>query len=363
MSSRQPAAALALAAILTALFWSIRWAVAADPQSAATQIELARDLLPGPNPAIMAHVEQALRLTPTNPNYWIDCADIAEQLHDLARAHSCLEHAVAIDRTFAPRWLLAEFYARRHDPRFWPAMRTALAASYDDDLAPLFDECWSFTSDPAEILPRAIPHRSNVLTQYLLYLLDKRAPLSLLEPVAALAPPSLRYCDYLVWHNQPALATAVWHKLFPHAPAGLTDPAFDQSPLAQGFAWRLTTGIPGIAATQDAGLRFEFSGRQPEHTELLSQFVVLPPGKPHSLTIRYATSSTPDTGLHLRLAGLLPDSAPLPAGSHSETYRFTTPPGPAPALYRLVLSLDRSLGALRFEGTLHVIRIDLVPAS
>src|SRR6202040_1849255 len=98
---------------------------------------------------------------------------LAEEQNDFPKAEECLSRAVALDKTFAPRWLRAEYYFRRRDQaNFWPAMREALATSYDD-VSPLFDLCWAFSFQPEAILQHAIPDRTDVLRQYLDFVLAK----------------------------------------------------------------------------------------------------------------------------------------------------------------------------------------------
>ncbi len=89
-------------------------------------------------------LERAAELNPLSASVWIELAAAAEKEGDFPRAEHCLLHAVELDKTFAPRWLLAGYYSRRREPGplLATAVRSALATSYDD-ITPQFDMCWA----------------------------------------------------------------------------------------------------------------------------------------------------------------------------------------------------------------------------
>ena len=151
-------------------------------------------------------MQRAAELNPLNSSIWIESARIAEEHHDLRQAESSLLHAVRVDNTFAPRWMLTEYYSRRHDePHFWPAVRAALTTSYDD-VAPLFDLCWTFAPEPGVILERAIPDRPEIVRQFFDFLLAKnrlRGADAVVSQLLRHAGPDtvrslLAYCDRLL---------------------------------------------------------------------------------------------------------------------------------------------------------------------
>lgn len=165
-----------------ACYWSARWAIA--DYAIRSSVQRALRLAPG-NPDYyvrLAQVEPALALSaleraavlnPLNSSVWIELAGAAEAHNDFRAAESSLLRAVKLDKTFAPRWLLAEYYSRRHDQaHFWPAVRAALATSYDD-VTPLFDLCWELAPEPRVIQDRALPDRPDVWRQYFDFLLSK----------------------------------------------------------------------------------------------------------------------------------------------------------------------------------------------
>src|ERR1017187_2739232 len=152
-----------------ACYWSARWAIA--DWAIRSSVEHALRLAPGnpeyylrlarAKPALaLSALRRAADLNPLNSSVWIELAGAAEEHQDFRGAESSLLRAVQLDKTFAPRWLLAEYYSRRHDQtHFWPAVRAALATSYDD-VTPLFSGRWPMkraspgrTTFPAPSLP------------------------------------------------------------------------------------------------------------------------------------------------------------------------------------------------------------------
>ena len=118
-----------------------------------------------PADSLMA-LRQAAVVNPLNPNIRIELGMSAEKAGNLGEAEASLIEAVALERTGAPRGILAEYYFRRHEvEKFWPAARDGLDHSYYD-MTTLFEDCWNLSSDSNLILERAIPNRATVLIAY-----------------------------------------------------------------------------------------------------------------------------------------------------------------------------------------------------
>ena len=393
--------ALAGALFCWACYWSIRLAYAdhlANDRSRPA-VERAIRLAPGnpeyyvrlaeadPSSALTA-MEKAVALDPLNSSIWIEFARTAEEQKDFQRAESCLLRAVRLDRTFAPRWLLAEYYFRRHDPsRFWPAVRAALATSYDD-VAPLFDECWQLAPSPETILAQAIPDRQDVIRQYLVYLLAKKR-LDLAEPVASKVmghagrddvAPLLSYCDGLLAQNHAPPSLEIWNSLVkkrlldypalaPEKSASITNGGFEKPLLSTAFDWRLAE-LPGILTRRGGSppmLRISFAGKQPETCEILSEFVPLAPARKYRLSVRYETNEIEgDTGLSWRVldvrdgGDLLEGTGQLKGRERTEgeeEFAFTTPA--KTQLARLALRYQRALGTVRITGSISLRHVRL----
>src|ERR1017187_8663497 len=373
-----------------ACYWSARWAIA--DYAIRSSVQRALRLAPG-NPDYyvrLAQVEPALALSaleraavlnPLNSSVWIELAGAAEAHNDFRAAESSLLRAVQLDKTFAPRWLLAEYYSRRHDQaHFWPAVRAALATSYDD-VTPLFDLCWELAPEPRVIQDRALPDRPDVWRQYFDFLLSKNR----LDAADAIAnqlmkhagpdtvPSLLLYCDRLLENNDVSRAVETWNllatkrlldypELAPSQGASLTNGACAKQFLSRAFDWRVSTPaeIFNRRDVSPPGLRFDFTGKQPEHCELLSQFVPVEPAQEYRLVVSYETEGLEgDTGIAWRVvdvgsgADLLRGAGHMMASERREKaapYKFYTPADVR--LVKLVLAYDRLLGTVLIEGSL-----------
>jgi len=382
-----------------ACYWSIRLGYAdlvATDRSRVT-LEQAIRLAPGnpeyyvrlaqaDPPSAVSAMEKAAALNPLNSALWMELSRVAEEQQDFRRAENALLNAVRVDKTFAPRWLLAQYYFRRRDEaRFWPAMHSAMAASYDE-VEPLFDDCWALASSPEMILQRAIPDRVDVLGQYLDYVLAKDR----LDLAAAVAskltyradrddvPSLLSYCDRLLEDKQVTPALEVWNSLArnglldyaalaPEKGVSLTNGNFDKPFLMRAFDWRLVE-LPGVSARRvgkGAGLRLSFSGKQPESCEILSQYLPVAAGKKYRLGVRYEMSRLDgETGLSWRVldvsdgSDLLEGTGPLAGREGAESEQglaFATLA--ETQLVKLVLAYQRVLGTVRIEGEIVIRKV------
>lgn len=373
-----------------ACYWATRWAIA--DYSIKSSVEYALRLAPG-NPdyyVLLAQVKPALALSalqraadlnPLSASVWIGLAGAAEQHNDFQEAESSLLRAVAVDKSFAPRWLLAQYYSRRHDQaHFWPAVRAALAASYDD-VSPLFEMCWDLAPDPRVIRDRALPARPDIWRQYFDFLLSKNRQDDageIANEVMQHAGPDtvaslLTYCDRLLEKHQGPRAVEIWNLLaakhlldYPALAPGqgisLTNGSFAKEFLSQGFDWRVSAsdGVFFRHDTLPPGLQFDFSGKQPEQCELLSEFVPVEAAKEYRLGVNYETSGLQgDTGIVWRVvdtksgANLLRGAGQVMASERREKaqpYRFRAPADTH--LVKLVLAYDRLLGTVRINGSL-----------
>jgi tetratricopeptide (TPR) repeat protein len=398
---------LALAALLTALYWTIRvawsdWAFREwNPQSIRRAIRLA----PGsPNyyrgwaeiePAVaVAALEKAATLNPVNSDIRIELSTAAEAKQDYRNAEASLLKAVELDKTFAPRWTLADYHFRRREvEKFWPAVKAALATSYGD-VSFLFQNCWTLSPDPQTILEKAIPDRQDVLRRYLDYLLagsrieeaDPVARKVLAQASKESAGALLNYCDRLLEMGRGQQALVVWNglserKLMPYSTlspeAGnvLTNGDFGMPGMGTGFDWRVLSpgGIYIDRAGKPPALHISFSGKQAENCDILSQYVPLLPGREYVLSVRYRVAGIgAESGLICRLlaqpngADLLNDSGLLPGGAEDETERVfqVTTPGRT-TLARLVFGYRRITGTMRIEGSVSLRRfaLSLAPES
>jgi len=374
---------LAVTALGVASYWSIRLAYAdmLFRENTAASVERAVELdaanaryrawlaeiqeYEGRDPS--AALETASILNPSDSAIWIRRGLRAESRSDFANAEEFLLHGAAIDKLYAPRWALANYYARRGDlERFWPWVRSALEIGYDD-LTSVFRLCWSLSSDAELIRSQAIPPQSSVLRKYLAFLtredhLDAAVPVarSILSQAGPTdTPVLLDYCDRLIEKKQTSSALGIWNalsqrRLIPFTPLdpvlglAITNGAFQSELLQRGFDWRLSAE-PEISAARSSSppaLRFRLSGKQPEHCELLSQFIPLAHGT-YRLGFEYKTSLGSRSGLRL-IVGDLARSSELNGAEWEQAQVIFR--SDRPSLARLRLVYERESGAARAEG-------------
>jgi hypothetical protein len=224
----------------------------------------------------------------------------AEQRGDAALAERMLRDAYAVDHQFETRWTLANFYLRQGRPAaFWQWIRSALDVSYGDRRA-AFDLCWNMSSDPAEVLTRAIPDREEVSADYLTYLTERGRTDALAAAARKVHSPDLLLAasDLLLDGALYSDAVDLWRLAGRHGPEGISGPNFEAPQTGHGFDWRR---IRSEGVRHPFPGRVELSGKQAESVELLRQYVGgLQPGLPYRLQWK---SSVEVPGLEWRIDG------------------------------------------------------------
>jgi tetratricopeptide (TPR) repeat protein len=309
-----------------------------------------------PGPAL----RRAVQLNPYASDVWMRLAAGAEAAGDFRAAESSFLKAAQVDRLFTPRWALMNFYFRRGNAaQFWLWTRRALEMSYGD-LTPVFELCWRFSGDAAR-LRQALPDSGRAARQYLAFLIERKrwaaaAPVAgkLVERAQrADVPVLLRYCDGLLEDGQAASAAGIWNRLcarrlLPYRP-GLANGDFAVPSIQHGFDWRLSAN-PEISILQpgpEGGVQVTFSGRQPEHAEVLWQWMSVQPDRAYRLAFQYQSSAWGVSWTVGQTRQSLPPNEPW----RSAELRFTS--GAASAV-RLALVYQREPGAMRAEGTLRL---------
>jgi hypothetical protein len=315
-------------------------------------------------------LQTSLRLNPYNSEAAIDLGLRYESDGEFQRAEELLLQASEVDRTYAPRWSLANFYFRRDNlPAFWMWIRRATEIPAGD-IGSLFELCWRVSPDPKTIEANIAENNPDVDRQFLAFLIGKGQPAAAVNPAFALlrngspeTDQSLLFTvlDKLIAVNDGVDANALWNGLirqhwivadtsFPN------NPRFSRDPLPVGFDWSIFA-LDGLHSWPgSSGLETEFTGDEPESCEIAEQIISLPPGN-YRLESSYRTRNIlPDTGIQWEIADsnsdkILASSASLSSDTLTRVaLPFTVQPG-EPFL-RLRLAYHRSLGTLRVSGTL-----------
>jgi len=326
-------------------------------------------------------VESLRRAVASNPYYswaWIQLALTSPDANSSEAAERDLLKAASVDRGFAPRWALANYYYGRGaaSQSFWYWTREALA-SLDpgrDDASALtaIRLAWRMSPDAATLLSRAIPSTPRSRHQFLKFLMSEHpleAPFATVSGLLSTAVPDDvpaldSWTTALRNAGDAASSTALWNRLcsqhlLPFPPLGadpnnlLTNAAFSTPPSGRTFDWRLfpTTGIEPLADPPPAGFSFTLSGDQPERWRLLSQTVPVQPGATYVLSYRMQPDIRSGAdGLLWRAVEGSGTEKLLAAGAAASTLQFT-PTGP---FVTVALDYARPRGETPLRGSVRV---------
>jgi tetratricopeptide (TPR) repeat protein len=318
-------------------------------------------------------LETALNLNRYNAQAAIELALQDESEGNLSESEKLLLEAFAVDRTYVPRWTLANFYFRRDNlPAFWTWARNA-AEMPTEDMGPLFELCWHVTPDAGEIAKAVLNDDRGLVRQYLRFLMDKDE----LDALAEVAPRLVRVgnpetdrdfvfgaVNRLVAANNGGGANGIWKSMVERrwvaGDASLPNNGeFNREPLPVAFDWALPE-YPGLHSWPgSSGLETEFTGEEPEGCIIAEQYVTLAPGR-YNLSYSYHTTGiAPGTGIRWQILDaktgtVMAESEALSSDTQVQAnWVFAIPEGVP--LQRLRLAYQRSLGTPRVSGTLLVI--------
>lgn len=342
------------------------------------------------SPDLNEQLLRAAQLDPFNSDVQIALGLREEFRGHTAAAERYLVHATEIDHTFKPAWTLAGFYAR-HDQseESWPMIKRLFNLNpLAFDLTPVFDFCWLETSDSKKILD-LIPAQGAVPFQYLYYLRVRNrldAALELWPRVLSAASPEpgvvgvmTDLAASLVQANRVSDAVRTWNqlvdrgmvasgKLEPAQGISIADPDFRFPIVERGFGWFLTHEAGVVISPASPGLRFEFDGKEPESSQLLTTIAPLLPGRSYRLISRADAarlSSPRDPGFLFQVVqepgDFISECPPMLPSGGDAACQFTTRPNTAWA--RLNLLYKRALGTTRAEGVLELRTVKLEFAS
>lgn len=379
------------AAFLWGAYWAVRLSYADHlyRSETASMVERAVRLAPG-NPRYYLRwadlkeasaesadgiYDQAVKVSPYDPEVWMRAGLNEEMNGDYATAEQDLLHASQLSKLYQPRWSLANFYFRRGKAdQFWYWIHSALECSAGEH-KPAFDLCWRMTQKPDVIMEKAMPEdRPAVIRDYLSYLIITGrldATQAVARELAGIATNKevallLLYVNNMIGELQYEAASEVWNtlcarRLLPYPPleeGRLTNGDFTWPLRNGGFDWYrpCTTGISCIGNDDPRWLRLIFSGEQPEHCGALEQLVRVTPGTDYVLTFRYDTECVaPNTGLRWHASDAedghdLTMRAPDLASPRWTEGRFLFRAGPATRWTRLSLVYERTSGTTRIDG-------------
>jgi len=332
-------------------------------------------------------LQASLRLNPYNSEAAIDLGLRYESDGEFHRAEELLLLAFEVDRAYAPRWALANFYFRRDNlPVFWTWARRA-AEMPADDIGALFELCWRVSPDPKTIEANIVEDNPDVVRQYIVFLIGKDLPAAAVNPALTLvrtgsqdspeSPASDRtllftLLDKLIHANDANDANALWNGLLrQHWIVADTsvpnNPQFSRDPLPVGFDWTFSAYSGLNSWPGSSGLETEFTGNEPENCAIAEQTISLSPGD-YRLESSYRTRNIlPDTGIEWEIVEAKSDKILASSVSlSSDTLARVVLPfsvKPDEPFLRLRLAYHRSLGTPRVSGTMVVTSVRIQSGS
>ena len=345
---------------------SLRSAIQLEPDASDYYIRLAQI----DNSQAETLLQTALRLNPYNAQAAIQLGLNFEAEGDYPRAEKSLLQAFEVDRTYLPRWSLANFYLRRNNlPAFWSWAHRA-AEMPAEDIGSLFELCWRVSPDPEQITKMVANNNPQVLRQYLRFLLEKNQLTAASATAQRLAasgaqeedrPLLLSVVDQLIETDNATAASAVWRDLIAQhwVVAETSEPNnhdFARDPLPVNLDWTIPSYTGLHSWPGPAGLKTEFTGEEPESCKIAEQTIILSRGS-YSMAYAYRTSNIPaGTGIRWQIiegkAGkTIAESTDLSSESGKDG-AITFSVLRDGTILTLRLLYQRPLGVTRISGTL-----------
>ena len=345
---------------------SIRAAIREEPDAWPYYMRLAQFDPGNARPLII----KSLQLNRYDAQADIELALQVEAGGDYDQAERLMLAAFDIDRTYLPRWSLANFYLRRDNlPAFWYWARSA-ATVPSQDISPLFELCWRVAPDPETIGSILTNGNPETLRQFIDFLLARSEVrqaglfaqrLVLAGNEEADRPRILAVIDRLVADSDAPTAIALWRTLIRRqwVAADLTVPnnqRFARQPVPVSFDWRIPEYSGLHSWPGSSGLETEFSGEEPEDAAIADQVLALSTGT-YNVSYSYRTAGIAlDTGIRWQMLDaksdrVLAESTDLSSDASTRTaFQVSIPEGVPFVRFRL--NYQRALGTPRITGTL-----------
>lgn len=332
----------------------------------------------------LADLQHAVECNPDDSHARILLALENEGQGNKSLARELFYEATQVDHGFVPAWSLANFYLRRGETDlFFTWMRKALSVAFFD-IRTAFYLCWKVSNDKERILS-VIPHKEQLLLMYVNWLDATHRTLAAYDASTLLSLSSeqrtspnilLSLCNSLIEEGDGWQAVAIWNRLskkgliaggevHPESGHAIVNGGFSSYPIDNGLDWRFGSSNGISVSPSPPGIRVSLDGNQPETCELLSQYVVLEPGKSYVLAYKYETSflgNSTSLQWHLRDAAtnreLLTGLPPIKNNTLEEQQFTFTFSSHAP-LARIMLVSQREYGEMRAEGSIKLMSVSL----
>jgi hypothetical protein len=328
----------------------------------------------------LALLKRAVQINPFDYQSLIQLGLMAEiNDSDTKTAESYYLKAAAVNHMYLPKWTLTNFYFRQQSLSefFHWANETLKITPKSGD--PVFTQMWLMSQDQAR-LSAAVPDRPRTLIQYTWFLSNSRQ-FTAIPPIIQRLVRVVGDDDPRAWGRDDLIASSldrvlasgdfhtglqIWTTLrdgrwlaenVPDADHPVTNGTFHLPFFGHGFDW-VSTESEGVHIQQfvdEPSIDIGLSGDEPEHCELLRQYVAVEPGFLYQLQWKAeAQSIAPGSGLawHLRPSNSVKGTDINIESSdllHApQTWQFVAPPNAEG--FMLTLEYNRALGHTRPTG-------------
>lgn len=304
-----------------------------DPKNETYQLQLGRFFQYSPanmNPEqAMDHVQRAVRLSPYDPDAWLDLGAALEFRGDTSQADACLRRADYLAPNLPPiQWAIGNFFLLHGNvDEAFRHLKVVLTGSARYNQV-IFDTAWKASGDANHILEDLIPeHAPQSEFAYLDYLIARRnygAAAGVWKRLAdnpETFPASLvgPYLEALIDTHRAPEAWQVWEQLrskgvipstyVPSSQNLIINGDFENPPLNLGFDWRLVPADDAYSSIDESiyhsaghSLLIQFMGQQNLNYQHAIEFVRVEPGHAYRLQGFIRTEAiTTDSGLRLQV--------------------------------------------------------------
>jgi len=313
-------------------------------------------------------------------------AEIVEA--DPKTAETYFLKAAAVNKMFLPKWTLTNYYLRRQNSSefFRWANQTLQVTPYSGDS--VFTQMWLMSQDAARI-SAAIPDRPRILIQYIWFLSNSKQ-FSAIPPMVQRLVRVVGDDNPRAWGRDDLVASSLDHVLasgdlhaglqiwttlrdgrwiqqsVPDADHPLTNGDFRLPFYKHGFDWAgvEAEGVHIRQFSDEPSIDIGLSGEEPEHCELLRQFVAVEPGYLYNLQWQASSQGIPaGSGLAWHLRPTEGNSGIVSGDilTAPQAWEFIAPPNASGFL--LSLEYNRALGHVRPSGqvTLRAVSMNRQP--
>lgn len=342
---------------------SLREAISARPNHFLHYWQLARLDTPDSRQLL----GEAIRLNPYNAGPIVDLAQALEAEGGHARAEQWLLEANRVDKTYFPRWSIANFYLRRgREDDFWKWARRAAEVGCED-ITSLFDLCRRLEPDVSKLSMRLVPDRAHAAHNFLDYVAKRglSAPPEACERAIRHAYPDRAHRLAIAVEGQLAArrfadAARTWAAMLDakivHGPGEVPEPD-----LGLALDWKLPKVEGAFTSRVSEGVEIHLTGQQPDAVALCERVLLLAPST--NYRVAHRTRTTGMSGAGVRWKVILDSGAQFHTGdltvAAQDGFGFRT--GPADRLAHLLLVAERPLGATRAKGTVLVESVRVEP--